>query len=342
MNYHSKPLGLLALLVVFVASSACKKKTESSLQHLTANKNSNNRAILFSGDKSGGIGQGVEMDIELLNKGLPTFGFRMESHQADTEEQLLQHSARVAGEMLDDPDATLFWFISTHGSPQGHLSMGNERSMSTFNNVAASMRKARGDKAFRRLIVFIEACFSGQNVNGNKTITNQTGRSSDSLSGMFDYGLSALGLTQQGPSDAEQLAANILGQMIGLRPQNTFADSSVNGSPNSSTNRSGNTFPNTSPSQTPQQNSGPLMDGLYEQLIVIGSSSADEYSYVRTDGSIAVLAFMDALDILANQKDTATIGDFVDTMKRVSGSTNQQTLQFKLEPENLSSELLFN
>ena len=84
------------------------------------------------------------------------------------------------------------------------------------------------------------------------------------------------------------------------------------------------------------------MDGLYEQLIVIGSSSADEYSYVRTDGSIAVLAFMDALDTLANQRETATIGDFISTMKQVSGSMNKQTLQFKVEPEEITSELLFN
>lgn len=304
----------LITLVILVAACSPQVPATSETQ-FAITSSAKNRALVVTGDKSGGIGEGVEQDAAMLRDALPNFGFGVDTYQADTAEGLHQESARIAKEMLEDPNGTMFWFISTHGSPQGHLSMGNQSDMTTFNNVAAAMREARGNKSFRRLIVFVEACFSGTNVNGNREISNQTGSSGENLgSGDFDYGLTG--------SSEEQVFEQFL---QGLFKGDVQAPVRNPQSPS-----------------TPQiPTDGSLSTGLYEELLVIGSSSGDEYSYVRTDGSIAVLSFIEALENLSREKkSTATINDLIESMQR--DNQQSQTFQFKKELKSDGNELLFD
>ena len=77
----------------------------------------------------------------------------------------------------------MLWYFSGHGSSDGQMIAAGGSGFN-FESVAKAMRQARGDMAFKRLIVLIDACFAGNAVDGNTQITANSGSGAGSMGSM--------------------------------------------------------------------------------------------------------------------------------------------------------------
>lgn len=187
------------LLVLMVASCAASKPTSNSsrLRDLAANKNAKNVALLFGAENYGErFLEGVNKDISELNKVFqnPQFGFQVSMKRSATSQIIIQESKNVAASL--DENSTLFWYYSGHGSEDGSLLAQDQRAvyMRDVINAMASVRKT----PFKRLIVVMDSCFSGQNVDGTAAILSGTQQTS-SLTHSVDAIQAALDKTVKAP-----------------------------------------------------------------------------------------------------------------------------------------------
>lgn len=118
---------------------------------------------------------GVLTDIREMNKIFSdsryNFHFSAVSHDRATVEDIFGMTAKN----VKNADS-LLWFFTGHGG-SGYLFAEEddteENGAYTFSQVAAVIKKARGDKPLKRLIVLLDACHSGEFVNGDQPIINK-------------------------------------------------------------------------------------------------------------------------------------------------------------------------
>lgn len=152
--------------LAMLASCAQPKPSQSSrVRDLAANKNAKNIALIFGAENDL---PGVERDVISLNKLFqdPTFGFQVTVKDRATSTTMIQESGKAAASL--DEDSTMIWYYSGHGSEDGSLFAEDQQSvyMRDVINAMAAVRKT----PFKRLIVVIDSCFSGQNVDGTAAI----------------------------------------------------------------------------------------------------------------------------------------------------------------------------
>jgi hypothetical protein len=136
-----------------------------------------NQANFFVGDASGI--PGVYKDSHNLTRMLSgtDWNFTVEINgpgagdddQSQTTSQIEEQWIRSAVALRDKSlSSTMFFYFSGHGSEDGSLitSDGSFR----FSELARKVKSQRG-KAFKRLVVLIDSCFSGQIATGSDRVT---------------------------------------------------------------------------------------------------------------------------------------------------------------------------
>jgi hypothetical protein len=273
---------------VWTVACAPVPKDASSTQNLSYDTGSRaNRAVLFIGNAENI--PGVFQDPPNLERALtnPQYNFNFKVTRADrpmTVDEIKAGAAQAAKDMIDgnDKDAkgTYFFYFSGHGAETGEL-LAADRTF-YFKEVADAIKKARGNRAFKRLVIFVDACFSGNLVDGTGAVSNADGGAGGFA--LAPGAIGGVGLPKVGIDD--QAASRY------LKALNAFADSVVS-----------------------------LRSGLYEQLVLISSSRKTETSGDSGNGGIGTLAFIDALRTLGSSEG-ATIRMLAEgTVSNATGQT---------------------
>lgn len=163
LNVHAIKIILVLNVLTFVGCGP--QKSVSKVRDLAANKNAKNIALIFGSETDL---PGVERDVLEVSKLFrnPELGFQVVVKDRATKADFITESTRVAASL--DPDSTLFWYYSGHGMDNGSLLSQDERSVH-LSEVINAMKSVR-TTPFKRLIIVMDSCFSGQNVNGTSAI----------------------------------------------------------------------------------------------------------------------------------------------------------------------------
>ncbi len=294
-------LNRLLSSVLIGTLAACKPATpsaDSDLQWLASDNNAaNNYFVGFVGDDSGipGVHQDVPKFVDLLR---PENGFRfnVKPHGKSTSSTIINTTAEVAAAMLEgdrqayakgQTGGTLFFFVSSHGSPDGSTSSSD--SSFRFSDVAAAIKQRRQGVPLERMIVMFDTCFSGSNANQvlNASGTGGIGSIAGTGGGSGLGGLASLfSLTQStsvGPLPVSNPATSWVPsiqdqQGVDAMIQNAAKDFSA-------------------------------VQGLYKTAIFIGSSRPDKTSGDSPMGGVGTAAFINAIRaVLPNGGGVAGIG----------------------------------
>lgn len=203
-------------LVFLVSCSAPQSTTRSKLRDLAANKNAKNVALIFGAENDL---PGVNKDVTELSKlfSNPIFGFQVNLKDRATSTTMIQESARVAGSL--DENSTMIWYYSGHGSDDGSLLAQDQESV-YMRDVIAAMQGAR-KTPFKRLIVIMDSCFSGQNVDGTAAILSAA-ESQASLTGAVNTIHTSLNRTVSAPASGRPFEQAII--LAAARNDQTSAD----------------------------------------------------------------------------------------------------------------------
>ncbi len=295
----------LALAATVLVSCGVNEST-SDTTALAADKNATNVALLFTGDASGipGVFKDPPNIQKVLTEPSLDLRFLVNKYISKNQSQIEQESAAAARKMLEvSPNGTMLWYFSGHGAENGEL-IANGGMGFRFESVARAMRQARGDVAFKRLIVLIDACFSGNSVDGNTAITANSG---NGVGGGNSFGNNPFG-------GLFALNGNIVAPAG--EPTRIAQDQAV---------------------QSVVTAAQPMQGLLYEQFIVIASSRKTELSGDSGQGGTGTLAFLNAI-IQMRGNPNATIEQALQaTVRNASG----QTPVYRVEPENIKNEPLF-
>ena len=159
------------ILIAFALTASCAapKASRSNLRDLAANKNAKNVALIFGAENDL---PGVNKDVTEISKLFsdPTFGFQVSVKDKATSSTMIQESGTVAAGL--DENSTLIWYYSGHGAEDGSLFAQDQQPV-YMRDVIAAMQKVR-KTPFKRLIVIMDSCFSGQNVDGTAAILSSS------------------------------------------------------------------------------------------------------------------------------------------------------------------------
>jgi hypothetical protein len=98
------------------------------------------------------------------------YNFTIVERQRVTAEQAVQTTAEAAKEVGEG--GTLLWYFSSHGAPNGSLQTYSK--MLKLKQITDAIKSARGGVPLKRLVVIVQACYSGQVVNGSAKIDNSS------------------------------------------------------------------------------------------------------------------------------------------------------------------------
>lgn len=148
---------------------------EGDVQSFAADNRAGNLFLGFTGDDTGipGVNRDLANVAKLFANPALELNFGVRTFNKQTVSQIVSESSKGAKDMLESPGATMFWYMSSHGAENG-ATLARDKTF-FFSQVAAGIRRARGEKPLQRLIVFFDTCFSGQNVDGTQRIDNDSG-----------------------------------------------------------------------------------------------------------------------------------------------------------------------
>lgn len=290
---------LLAGLVVF--STACQQESGSGSEtkSLSRLKDKTNIAVLLMGSMEGI--PGVRQDPEHMKQALTSsdWGFQIRAKgTSETAAEIIKDAADAAVAVGYD-GGTFFFYFSGHGAEDGSLIAADRGYM--FSEVADAIRQARKDpvtgktRAIARGIIFADACFSGNLVDGSGAVSaNLTSQSTNSFA----------------------LAPGSIG--IANLPQMNVDDKK--------TSRVLEALEKMTGAIVAQK------EGLFDEMIIIGSSNKMETSGDTNSGGVGTNAFIDALTAANDQ---TTFGQFFEAMSR---NAYGQTPVYKTVPETLRQQ----
>lgn len=150
----------------------CASGTETALEKgFSANSRSKNVAVLMSGSHEQHIPKNVGMIREVLSDPGAGYNFTIVERQKVTNEQAVETTMEAAKQVGDG--GTLLWYFSSHGAPNGALRTFSRQLK--LKQITDGIIAARGGVPLKRLVVIVQACFSGQIVNGSAAIQRSTG-----------------------------------------------------------------------------------------------------------------------------------------------------------------------
>ena len=155
-------------LVAIVLINACGPAPQGNrgqVKDLAADKNARNVALIIGAPNDLG---GVNRDVAEVSKMFrnPELGFQVVVKNRATSRDFIEQT-ELAARSLDE-NSTLFWYYSGHGLQDGSL-FAQDQQVVHFSQILAAIKRVRS-KPFKRLIVVMDSCFSGQNVDGRGAI----------------------------------------------------------------------------------------------------------------------------------------------------------------------------
>ncbi len=135
-----------------------------------ASGSSKNVAVLMSGSGEQHIPKNIAMIRDVMADPQAGYNFRIVERQKVTAEQAVQTTAEAAKEVGEG--GTLLWYFSSHGAPNGSLQTYSR--MLKLKQITDAIKSARAGVPLKRLVVIVQACYSGQIVNGSAKIDNSS------------------------------------------------------------------------------------------------------------------------------------------------------------------------
>ncbi len=160
-----------ALPLLMLLATSCNLHTDSKVQDFVNNRSAKNVALLIGAPTDlKGVATDIKALTELFQSTHKEFNFEVVPILKATKAQILAASEQYAAAVGDG--GTLLWYFSGHGLEDGDLFAEDQRTV-PFTEIAQAMAKGR-QAPMRRLLVFIDSCFSGQMVNGSQAINQIT------------------------------------------------------------------------------------------------------------------------------------------------------------------------
>ncbi len=161
---------ILSAAVLLTLSLSCGKHRESATdpKDLAYSRNANNVALLFSSPNNL---SGPPTDIKTLKPILEGLSFKVVTVDNATVDDIIRETKKSSKDIGEN--GTLFWYFSGHGTQQGRLVAENEQLLD-FKEVTTAITDVR-ESPIKRFLVFVDACFSGQLVNGTQSLINEGG-----------------------------------------------------------------------------------------------------------------------------------------------------------------------
>lgn len=155
------------LIGVLAATEACSPAPEghAQLDDMAFRRGAPNVALLI-GEPNGLTG--IDLDLNMMDETLnrETGGsFEVRRIWREDAQAVVEATRQAALDVGDE--GTLFWFFSGHGSTDGQLI--TEPGAVDFDDVAAAIKASRA-KPLKRLMLFVDACFSGNLVDGRNEV----------------------------------------------------------------------------------------------------------------------------------------------------------------------------
>ena len=284
-----------AVAIIFLGIGGCKStnkqiRANSKLRDLPYDVNAKNVAVLFGA--SNGL-PGITDDLNMMQKILEapqTGAFQVTVVNDATRDQIVRatkDAAIAAGE-----NGTIVWYFSGHGDEEGSLM--STTGMLPFRDVTAAIRSVRRTPV-KRMFVFLDSCYSGQNVDGTAIIKSL--RAKDASNEFTDEELNVL---------AENQADLVADTFIEDPSENEWTEKSgVMKVRRRVVRRPVVWRPVPPPSAT----------DAYAQLLVMSSSSRKETSLSGSTGSNFTIALFDMFSRIEASGDNLTIGAFVDAVR---------------------------
>lgn len=205
-----------------------RRPIDSSVESLAANEGGNilNQVIAFGSPGSGDdFLPAVKIDIDSLAAPFshPRVGFRVKTFYDNLSYDTLitetEHYARAVEEK-----GTLVWIFSGHGYDAGELMV--DREVLKFSHIAKAILRARADRPLKRLVVIVDACYSGNLIDGTKPVSDfrlfgTDSRREEDVSGGLDQALIREAVAEfapliNGSSDGFALATRAFTEVIVL------------------------------------------------------------------------------------------------------------------------------
>ncbi len=161
------PFWLPMLLALAVSSCGQQESTHSSAVKFTvADKSAKNIAfVVGSPNDLPGVSRDVQNVSRMIQES--NLGYELISINYASKTQILAKAREIGGKI--SAQSTVLFFYAGHGAENGQLvSQGN--GMFTIREVASAIQSGSGGAAFKRFIAVIDACHSGQSVNGNQAM----------------------------------------------------------------------------------------------------------------------------------------------------------------------------
>jgi len=207
-----------------------------------------------------------------------------------TRDQIVRatkEAAIAAGE-----NGTIVWYFSGHGDEGGSLM--STTGMLPFRDVTAAIRSVRRTPV-KRMFVFLDSCYSGQNVDGTAIIKSL--RAKDASNEITDEELNIL---------AENQADLVADTFI----EESFQDELTEKSGTMKVRHRVVRRPVVRRPVPP-----PSAADAYAQLLVMSSSSRKETSLSASTGSYFTAALFEMFSCIEASGDNLTIGTFVEGVK---------------------------
>lgn len=154
-------------VAVILLSIGCGRVSDSSLAGLGESDKGHNVATIFGAPKNL---EGVPTDVRELGAMFRSsdsrFRFQSVISNAKATTQII-FDKTAAGALTAD---SLLWVFSGHGNTG--IMLGEDKTF-TFREVADVIKATRRNKPLRRLVVFIDACYSGSFVDGSTPIITE-------------------------------------------------------------------------------------------------------------------------------------------------------------------------
>jgi hypothetical protein len=157
------------LIIQTLSLSSCQQNLErdsSEVRFTVANRSAKNFALVVGSPNDL---PGVSRDVENVSKMIreSNLGYELMKIDYAGKPQILTKGREIGSRI--SADSTIFFFFAGHGADNGQLvSQGN--GMFTLSEVVAAIKSGSSLKTFRRFIAVIDACHSGQSVNGSEAM----------------------------------------------------------------------------------------------------------------------------------------------------------------------------
>ena len=157
-----KILGVLALSsLVLSSTTACKPQSGASKTNGLAASRGGNFALIVTGT-SDDVDPGREANIQRMEQLLndPALGFEHSSYRAVTKDELLAAVQSTSQQVTGD--GTLFLYFNSHGAKDGTMRTASGRDLQ-YEDIVNAVTAGRSGP-LRRLVAFIDTCYSGMSV----------------------------------------------------------------------------------------------------------------------------------------------------------------------------------